>query len=326
MYTPLISIIVPVYKAEAYLHRCVDSILSQTFHSFEVLLIDDGSPDKSGEICDEYAMKDNRVRVFHKENGGVSSTRQYGIDNAWGEYTIHVDPDDWIESNMLEELYVKAKEDDADMVICDFYDEQKKGQIYRKQEPAKLDYRTVFKEFFQKLHCSCCNKLIRRTCYSRYNIRFPNEMNLWEDGYVMFSLTMNPIKISYLPKAFYHYDNFTNCNSIVRKPTVRDLESMKYLISYLETKIDINLYYNDLYGRKCHAKSLAFSLNIPYNEFYSLYEEINVLFIKINWHNRSHKTRKLYMLMAFCLNNNSNISKWLRSLYKLFYAKILRSN
>lgn len=321
MYTPLISIIVPVYKAEAYLHRCVDSILSQTFHSFEVLLIDDGSPDKSGEICDEYAMKDNRVRVFHKENGGVSSTRQYGIDNALGEYTIHVDPDDWIEFNMLEELYVKAKEDDADMVICDFYDEQKKEQIYRKQEPSKLDHRTVFKELFQKLHCSCWNKLIRRTCYSRYNIRFPNEMNLWEDGYVMFSLTMNPIKISYLPKAFYHYDNFTNCNSIVRKPTVRDLESMKYLISYLEKKIDINLYYNDLYERKCHAKSLAFSLNIPYNEFYSLYEEINNLFVSINWRNRSNKTRKLYMLMAFCLNNNSNISKRLRSLYKLFMQK-----
>lgn len=320
MYTPLISIIVPVYKAEAYLHRCLDSVLAQTFHGYEVLLIDDGSPDKSGKICDEYAMKDNRVRVFHKENGGVSSARQYGIENALGEYTIHVDPDDWVEPNMLEELYAKAIEDDADMVICDFYDEQKNGQIYRRQEPSKLDYQTVFKELFQKLHCSCCNKLIRRVCYNRYNIHFPKEMNLWEDGYVMFSLTMNPIKISYLSKAFYHYDNYTNCNSIVRKPTVRDLESMKYLISFLENKIDTNLYYNDLYERKCNAKNLAFSLNIPYNEFYSLYEEINELFVKINWHNKSVKTRKLYMLMAFCLKNNSNISKLVRSMYN-FYTK-----
>ena len=84
--TPKISVIVPVYKAEAYLHRCVDSLLAQTFTDFEVLLVDDGSPDRSGEICDEYARKDRRVRVFHKENGGVSSARNMGLDNARGEY------------------------------------------------------------------------------------------------------------------------------------------------------------------------------------------------------------------------------------------------
>ena len=98
---PLVSIIVPVYKAEQWLHRCVDSILAQTMTDFELLLINDGSPDKSGEICDEYAAKDSRVRVFHKENGGVSSARQMGLDNVTGEYVIHCDPDDWIEPNML---------------------------------------------------------------------------------------------------------------------------------------------------------------------------------------------------------------------------------
>lgn len=114
---PKISIIVPVYKAEKYIHKCIDSILAQTFANFEILLINDGSPDKSGKICDEYAKKDKRVRVFHKENGGVSLARQLGNDNATGEYTIHADPDDWIEPNMLEELYAKAVEDDADMEI-----------------------------------------------------------------------------------------------------------------------------------------------------------------------------------------------------------------
>ena len=83
---PQISVIVPVYNTEKYLHRCIDSILSQTFTDFEVLLIDDGSTDSSGEICDEYAAKDSRVRVFHKENGGVSSERNMGLDNAYGEY------------------------------------------------------------------------------------------------------------------------------------------------------------------------------------------------------------------------------------------------
>lgn len=129
MNMPKISIIVPVYKAEKYLNRCVDSILAQTFTDFELLLIDDGSPDKSGEICDEYARKDSRVRVIHKENGGVSSARQRGLDESIGEYTIHADPDDWVEPTMLEELYNKANKEDADMVICDFFYEYKTGSV-----------------------------------------------------------------------------------------------------------------------------------------------------------------------------------------------------
>ena len=112
-----ISIIVPVYKAELYLHRCLDSILAQTLTNFELLLIDDGSLDGSGRLIDEYAKKDKRVKSFHKVNGGVSSARQFGLDRAVGEYVIHVDPDDWVEPNMLEELYTKAKTDNTDMVI-----------------------------------------------------------------------------------------------------------------------------------------------------------------------------------------------------------------
>ena len=118
---PKISVIVPVYKAEKYIRRCVDSILAQTFTDFELLLVDDGSPDNSGAICDEYAARDSRVKVFHKENGGVSSARQMGLDNSLGEYVIHADPDDWVEPDMLQELYSEAQQSGADMVICDFY-------------------------------------------------------------------------------------------------------------------------------------------------------------------------------------------------------------
>ena len=120
MTNPKISVIVPVYKAEHYLARCVDTLLAQTFDDFEVILVDDGSPDNSGAICDEYALKDKRVRVIHQPNAGVSMARQKGLDNARGEYVIHADPDDWVEPDMLKELYAKAKEEDADMVICDF--------------------------------------------------------------------------------------------------------------------------------------------------------------------------------------------------------------
>ena len=102
---PEISIIVPVYKTEAYLPRCIDSILAQTFSVFELLLIDDGSPDNSGKICDEYAARDSRIRVFHKENGGVSSARNLGLDNARGTYIGFVDSDDYITPDMYETLY-----------------------------------------------------------------------------------------------------------------------------------------------------------------------------------------------------------------------------
>ena len=110
----MISVIVPVYKAEMYLRRCIDSILAQTYKDFELLLIDDGSPDNCGAICDEYAAKDSRVHVFHKENGGVSSARNLGLDNARGEWIAFVDSDDWIGPSYLEEL---VKGLDSDWVI-----------------------------------------------------------------------------------------------------------------------------------------------------------------------------------------------------------------
>ena len=216
MNPPKVSVIVPVYKAEKYLHRCVDSILAQTFTDFEVLLIDDGSPDRSGEICDEYAQKDSRVRVFHKENGGVSSARQCGIDNAQGEYTIHADPDDWVEPKMLEDLYKKAKDDDADIVICDFYINTEKRQIYQKQQPTALDHETVLNELFQQLHGSCWNKLIKRACYCKYGVKFDLNLSLCEDLFYHACLLVNSIRVSYLPKAYYHYDLIINNNSICK--------------------------------------------------------------------------------------------------------------
>lgn len=97
----MISVIVPVYNVERYLARCIESILSQTYTDFELLLIDDGSKDKSGSICDEYALKDSRIRVFHKPNGGVSSARNVGLDNARGQWVAFCDSDDWLDKSMF---------------------------------------------------------------------------------------------------------------------------------------------------------------------------------------------------------------------------------
>ena len=148
MNNPKISVIVPVYNAEQYLHRCVDSILAQTFPDFELLLIDDGSKDRSAEICDEYAWKDERVRVFHKENGGVSSARNLGLDKAKGEWVSFVDADDIIYSNNLDILFEVGKNNPTiNFVIGNYFykmgNNKKLGSILNSQilyDPFKLLY------------------------------------------------------------------------------------------------------------------------------------------------------------------------------------------
>ena len=118
MTNPKVSVIVPVYNVEKYLHRCIDSILAQSFTDFELLLVNDGSKDKSGEICDEYAAKDSRVRVFHKENGGVTSARKLGFDSSVGEYVLFVDSDDYLDKDGIASL-VSLSDDDVDIIIGD---------------------------------------------------------------------------------------------------------------------------------------------------------------------------------------------------------------
>ena len=250
MEDPKISVIVAVYKAEAYLHRCVDSLLAQTFQDFEILLIDDGSPDNSGKICDDYAKQDARIRVFHKENGGVASARQCGIDHAKGEYTTHVDPDDWVELTMLEEMYAKAKEDNADIVFSDFLFENKNGNsIYHKQQPASLTTECVlFDLVCHRLGISLCSRLIRLSCYKDNYIRFPLDLKYGEDNCVLIKLLCKMQRVSYLPYAYYHYDLSINTNSLTKNKEDIVL-THEYILDYYKDdlyKKSPNIYYAHL--------------------------------------------------------------------------------
>lgn len=258
MNKPKVSIIVPVYKAEKTIRRCVDSLLNQSFTSFEVLLIDDGSPDNCGVICEDYARKDYRIRAIHQDNQGVSAARQCGIDHANGEYTIHADPDDWVEETMLEELYQKAKDEDADMVICDYYENTYKGQKYIKQQPSSMNPHDVLHDLFKHLHGSTWNKLIRRNCYQEYDVHFPKCISFCEDQYVIAALLKNNIQVSYLPKAFYHYVRPLDKESLSRKYTVNtykmDLRIRDMFNSLLkETDIGQDVYEGKTYSMVSRA-------------------------------------------------------------------------
>lgn len=219
-----VSIVLPVYNASTTIKRMLDSILAQTLHEFEVLMIDDGSTDESGRILDEYSAKDKRFKVFHKQNEGVAMARQLGVDNAKGEFCIHADADDWMDPTMLEELYAKAKAEDADVVIADYLVCSKQGETVCKQQPSELSPEQVLQDMFDnKLFGALWHKLVRTDLYRKYNARFFKGINHCEDLLVWVQLLQHPeIKITYLPMAFYHY--VANDTSITRHFTRKTYE------------------------------------------------------------------------------------------------------
>lgn len=302
---PKISIIIPVYKAEKYIHRCLNSIQVQTLTDFEVIIIDDGSPDRSGEICDEYAEKDSRFRVFHKENGGVATARQMGIDNAQGEYSIHADPDDWVEPDMLEKLYTKAKEEDADMVICDYW-EEKDTRIYKKQQPEDFRPQTVLKQLISgTLHGATWNKLIRCSSIAACGVRFTPTMTYMEDTLFCSQLLLNNIRVGYCNKAFYHYDNIINENSLTGncngKVSKRAIDSMIMFADFFDKKLGADKFFHEaLVWRKVWTKTHIF-----YSGYYSWrflnnkYKEINPVIIKKSKNGEMPQARQLALSLRF---------------------------
>lgn len=273
MVNPKISVIVPVYKAEAYLHRCIDSILAQTFKDFELLLIDDGSPDRSGEICDEYARKDCRVKVHHKSNGGVSSARQYGLDNAIGEYVIHADPDDWIDADMYEKMYDVAVENNADIVGCDFCIEYSELQMKILRQPFSNDSILCLRYIFEeRLHSGCCNKLIKRMLFVDNHIKFPCNINLWEDMSTIPKIFYHSRIIKYIPHPFYHYVQYCNINSYTKSPNPKVITQKKAAIKILEDFFSGTVFIEYLNYLKLSVR-LRFIYSNLEKESYRLYPE-----------------------------------------------------
>lgn len=215
---PRISVIVPAYNAELYLERCLNSFADQTFTDFEVIVVDDGSRDRTGQIADDFAAKDTRFRVIHQSNQGVAAARQAGMNAASGEYTIHADSDDWVDADMLEILYQTAKQEQADMVICDMLIVHPENITeHRIQKPRSLDSIQVMGEMLFDLNGSLCNKLIKRSRLREFGIDFIPGMNCAEDQYMTLRLLAHGIKVAYIARPFYHYDHTQNESSIMNR-------------------------------------------------------------------------------------------------------------
>lgn len=233
MNNPRITVIVAVYNAQKTLLRLADSLKAQTMPDFEVLLIDDGSTDSSGSICDCIAESDSRFKVFHKPNEGIGSTRQFGIDHASGDYTIHADSDDWVEPDYLKSLYDNAVSTGADMVICDIWIENGNKTVYRKEQPKAFDRESMLNDLISRLQNGPCNKLIRRSFYTERNISYPEGLNVGEDQLFNLKLIMEGATVSYVPQALYHYDTSANPDSASRGSSLEKVLQGEKFISEL---------------------------------------------------------------------------------------------
>ena len=208
MHNPLISIIVPIYKVEDYIRKCVDSILNQTYKNLEIILVDDGSPDNCGSICEEYSLKDKRIKVIHKKNGGLSSARNAGLDIASGEYIGFIDSDDWIESDMYESLYNALMKYNADISVCGRYivkenrittiSDTEKAEVFTRREALAelvLDEYSGMKNF-------AWDKLYKKELFE--NIRYP-EGKYFEDIFTTYKLFSISNKIVDIKSPKYYY-------------------------------------------------------------------------------------------------------------------------
>ena len=201
--SPTISVIVPVYNAEKYLHRCIDSVLAQTYKDFELLLIDDGSKDSSGTICDEYAAQDARVKVFHKENGGVSSARNVGLDHAQGEWVTFVDSDDWVSKDYLEEFDFCTSE--IDLHCCHIQVEGWKEWVSYPFEDKAWDKMPEFlSRNLHRLNFPFA-KLFKLSIINEYNIRFDKDISYGEDTLFVYSYLIYTNKVITYSYDGYHY-------------------------------------------------------------------------------------------------------------------------
>lgn len=247
----MISVIVPVYNVEHYLKKCLDSILGQTYPHLEVLVVDDGSTDRSGRICDEYAEKDKRIRVFHQRNRGLSCARNLALDHASGDYVACVDSDDYLETDMYESM-LAAMDDETDIVCCGTNVVFPAGRYrnyvqYKTHRCTKYRNRDAVRELFlwKTISFSSWDKLYRRELFD--GVRYP-EGKICEDLPVTYRLISKSRNVVNIGKAKYHY--VYRSDSISRKPFYP--EKMYFAIFSRDIFLDVRMRYPEL-GREAEA-------------------------------------------------------------------------
>ena len=275
-----ISIVVPVYNAEPYLRKCLDSVINQTLKNVEIILVDDGSTDNSANICKKYAEKDERIIYFYKENEGLAAARQDGIERARGEYVGFVDSDDWLELNMYERMYSVAKENDADIVFCNcYFDDSKKDSIYL---PPGVYYRDkIEQEILTRtlagisekggnsvIRWSNCLRIYKTELIRNNNIKFVRCFRRSQDLQLTFETTLcADIYVSINDEPLYHNRTLNNQNSLSRGYTKNFWPLYRPLIDRLYA--DVFAYKKQDLTFNMHLCTFFFAEAVVRNEYWN---------------------------------------------------------
>lgn len=256
-----ISVIIPVYNAEKYLTECIESVRNQSFQNIEILLVDDGSTDQSSNICDVFANKDQRIKVIHKKNGGVSAARNTGIDAAQGKYLIFVDSDDYLDMDCIQTLYdAISKEDIIDCAFCGLryvYEETNEKIEYSLPE-VTIYSAEDFNEFYLKIKMkfgfhTACAKIYKKEVLEQNNVRFKEKIAIFEDG----TFTLNYLDccraFSCVKKTMYNYRQYSSESLMKRfNDNAPDALQIKFKEEgYLRKRLrdeNLKLYYLDFFG------------------------------------------------------------------------------
>lgn len=299
---PSVSIIVAVYNSGNYIKHCLNSLINQTFKDIEFILIDDGSTDDSGQICDNFAKNDERIRVIHKKNEGIAATRQLGLDISKGNFIIYIDSDDYIEYDMIQKMYNKFT-DDIDMVVCGYYTESSNITITNNVDTHYYPCDLLNSILEGKPMGALWNKMVRRSAYN--GLRFHNDIFYSEDVLLLAEMLLKNIRsINYLQYPLYHY--VIHSNSLTRIVTRDSFKNKFMFLDYLELCL---LKYHYPKTEIISILNLEYIISMIFSQLYS-HKEISSFY----------KKRKKYIL-----KNNYKIKMYLLK-SKFYVYRIIFSN
>lgn len=322
---PKVSIIVPIYNVEKYLNKCVDSILNQTFKDFELILVDDGSTDNCGKICDEYEKLDNRIRVIHKENGGLSDARNKGIDESNSEFISFVDSDDYISEDMYEVLYNNLEKENADISVCGYYRclNDKMISKFEKEEYFVVNNKEALRLVLEdkKISVEACTKIYRKTLFD--NTRYPVG-KLSEDAFTTPTILSkaNIVVGTTAPKYYYVIREDSITNSVFKKRDLNVIDAYKYNYDLVMDKfpeLENQAIFRYYWAHACVLKKMVLSKDFndfdEYNKVTSSMKRGLFKILKNPLFSNQRKvsvivllfSKKLYNKLVK-LNNNQNMS------------------
>lgn len=307
----------PVYNTSKYLERCLNSLAKQTLKDLEVIIVDDGSSDNSGLICDIYANRYHNFKVIHQSNKGSALARQAGLDVAKGEYIIVCDSDDWVEPDMYEKLYKAAKLQNADMVLCGFYCEYPDGRSIPTQKWfSHLDFEGHVKELMGSTYNNSWIRLIRRSLFINNNIRYEPNINLGEDALILYKILKYKPKIIQINEKLYHYRKIYGSSSYTNSITMSQIYKSIHIREWIKNNYDNTIFAEGIYRLTINHIFTCLRARDTNRKYVN-----NILKTELSWskffkYKKFSKAIIVYMSKLFPI---MIISSFIKILYKYIY-------